>query len=464
MGSSKPKISESGRKKLNNSITRIQINEKNGTGFFMKIEINGKEKNYLITHNQIISQEQIDSKINIDLIYEQAFKTISLDKNIRNIRTFENGVIIIEIIQKDKILEDKYLHLDLNYKKGYEINTRVNTIGYNNNYKEKEISTGEITSINAPNFRVNFNANLGSPICSFENQYVIGIYKKDNNGIFIKEVIDSFLKENDKKMNRLRFYYFDENKEKYIFFYNNVLKFHNQNNDFDRALLDLETYLLDIKDNNIKNIIDILRNFKNFQNIENNDEILQNSIGVQGFLDKMNTIIRMNDNDLSEKFYYFIDIFLKVIEQANCKIQSEIELFRGATMDYNRLLEYKNNKNKLIFYIGFCPATKVTAAAAVFGRAIGNTNDFNVIERIKYKYKREWKANCYDFTKYDTFREMQTYLFTLFTCFKIKDVIIKESNKTAEILLESVGIKIDENLTHINNIIYNENQSVLEFV
>ena len=59
---------------------------------------------------------------------------------------------------------------------------------------------------------------------------------------------------------------------------------------------------------------------------------------------------------------------------------------------------------------------------------------------------------------------MQTYLFTLFTCFKIKDVIIKESNKTAEILLESVGIKIDENLTHINNIIYNENQSVLEFV
>ena len=178
----------------------------------------------------------------------------------------------------------------------------------------------------------------------------------------------------------------------------------------------------------------------------------------------MNTIIRMNDNDLSEKFYYFIDIFLKVIEQANCKIQSEIELFRGATMDYNRLLEYKNNKNKLIFYIGFCPATKVTAAAAVFGRAIGNTNDFNVIERIKYKYKREWKANCYDFTKYDTFREMQTYLFTLFTCFKIKDVIIKESNKTAEILLESVGIKIDENLTHINNIIYNENQSVLEFV
>ena len=149
MGFGKPKISDAGRNKLNNSITRIQINGKNGTGFFMKIKINGKEKNYLITHNQIISQEQIDSKINIDLIYEQAFKTISLDKNIRNIRTFENGVIIIEIIQKDKILEDKYLHLDLNYKNGYELyqNERVCSIAYNNDYTEKEISSGEITSI-----------------------------------------------------------------------------------------------------------------------------------------------------------------------------------------------------------------------------------------------------------------------------------------------------------------------------
>ena len=107
MGPTRSRISEAGRIKLNNSITRIQINGKNGTGFFMKIEINGKAKNYLITHNQIIPEEQIDSKINIDLIYGQVLKTISLDKNIRNIGTFEKGVIIIEIIQKDEIPEEK---------------------------------------------------------------------------------------------------------------------------------------------------------------------------------------------------------------------------------------------------------------------------------------------------------------------------------------------------------------------
>ena len=37
MGSSKPKISKAGENKLNNSITRIQINEKKGTGFLWKL-------------------------------------------------------------------------------------------------------------------------------------------------------------------------------------------------------------------------------------------------------------------------------------------------------------------------------------------------------------------------------------------------------------------------------------------
>ena len=59
MGLGKPKISDAGRNKLNNSITRIQINGKNGTGFFMKIEINEEKKNYLITNNQIISRSKL---------------------------------------------------------------------------------------------------------------------------------------------------------------------------------------------------------------------------------------------------------------------------------------------------------------------------------------------------------------------------------------------------------------------
>jgi hypothetical protein len=130
-------------------------------------------------------------------------KTIILDKNIRNIRTFENGVILIEIIQNDGISENKYLSIDLNYKNGYELyqNERVCSIAYNNDYTEKEISSGEITSIINFKFFFNLSANLGSPICTFKNQFVIGIYKEHNNGIFIGEIIDILRKENYKKIN-----------------------------------------------------------------------------------------------------------------------------------------------------------------------------------------------------------------------------------------------------------------------
>ena len=469
MGFGKPKISDAGRNKLNNSITRIKINEKNGTGFFMKIEINGEKKNYLITNNQIISHEQIDSNTNIDIIYDEVPKKIILDKNIRNIRTFENGLILIEIIQNDGISENKYLSVDLNYQNGYEIyqNERVCSIGYNNNYTEKEISTGEITSIINFKFIFNLSANLGSPICTFNNQFVIGIYKEPNNGIFIGEIINILRKENDKKINndknRIKFFYFDENKEKYIRFNKNVLsQFHKQNEaNFNSAFNDLKKYLLDKKYNSLVNILDILPNFKK---IENYDKMLKKCIGVHGFLDKINNIIRMDDNELSEKFYYFIGAFLNALENSESRMKNPTQLFRGAVMDYNRLLEYKNNKGKLIFYKGFCPATKERPAAAVFGRVVGNIEGYSVIENINYKYKNEWRPYCFDISKYDTFNDMKTALFTLYSCFKIKEVQIDEENKSAEILLDSVGIKMDENKKEISDIIYKDEEAVLEVV
>jgi len=344
MGSSKPRISKAGENKLNNSITRIQINEKNGTGFFMKIEINGEKKNYLIANNQILSQEQIDSGANIDLYYGEMHKIINLDKNIRNIRTFENGIILIEIIQNDGISERKYLPIDLNYDNGYEtyLNERVCTIGYNKNYSETETSSNEITLIFNFKFNVKLNANLGSPICSFKNQFVIGIYKEDNNGIFIGEIINSLKKENDKKINnninsninnnnnnknKIKFYKFDENKEKYILFNKNVLnQFHKQNEDnFNLAFNDLKKYLSDKKDNNLENILNILQNFKK---IENYDKMLKKCLGVQGFLDKINNIIRKDDNELSEKFYYFIGAFLNALENSECRMRNQTQIFR----------------------------------------------------------------------------------------------------------------------------------------
>ena len=59
---------------------------------------------------------------------------------------------------------------------------------------------------------------------------------------------------------------------------------------------------------------------------------------------------------------------------------------------------------------------------------------------------------------------MKTALFTLYSCFKIKEVQIDEENKSAEILLDSVGIKMDENKNEISDIIYKDEEAVLEVV
>ena len=93
---------------------------------------------------------------------------------------------------------------------------------------------------------------------------------------------------------------------------------------------------------------------------------------------------------------------------------------------------------------------------------MGNTEDYSVIETINYKYRNIWRPYCFDITKYDTFSATKTALFTLYTCFKIKEVEIDEENKSAEILLDSVGIKMDENKKEITNITYNDREEVLE--
>jgi len=164
-----------------------------------------------------------------------------------------------------------------------------------------------------------------------------------------------------------------------------------------------------------------------------------------------------------KNFNYFIGAFLNALENSESRIKNQTQFFRGDVMDYKRLLEYKNNKGKLIFYKGFCPAIKERPVAAIFGRA-GNNEEYSVIETINYKYKNDWRPYCFDTTKYRRFSDMKTGLFTLYACFKIIDVQINEENKSGEILLDSVGIKMDENKKEINDIIYKDREAVLEVV
>ena len=471
--------------KLYNSMTKIKINDNIQTGFFMNICTNDK-KNFLLTCGRNISEKQIQNKIDIDLFYgndDKEHKTIKLDRKNRYITTFED-ITVVEIIQEDGIPEDKYLFPDLNYLNGYgKYNkNKIYFSAYIEDYTKKDAFSGEITSING--YKFNHKSEIlrtsGSPICTYENHYlyVIGIYKQEEpNGIFIGKILDDLKKEiinkninnnnynnYNNKIIKKKFFFFDENKNEYIAFNKNVLReaFNQNKENYLGALKNLNKFLLDINDDDIFGILEIINNF----DYNNNDyyKMLKEFLGIQGFISKINRIIRKDKNEINEKFYYFIGGFLNILESSEVSIKNEAQVFRGDRMDYKEILNYQKKINKIIFFKGFCSASKSLEIATPYSNAYGNSEAYSVITTINYKIKRDWVPYCFDISKFEKFENEKTVLFAPDTCFKIKGVDIDEQLKKAEILLDSVGIKRERNLKEVNDIIYNENENFFNVV
>ena len=86
------------------------------TGFFMKIS---ETKKYLITNNHVISQNNINWDIEIEI---HNHKTMKLNFNNRDIKYFPGvkDITMIEIKNYDSIYNDiEFLDYNLNYKRGY---------------------------------------------------------------------------------------------------------------------------------------------------------------------------------------------------------------------------------------------------------------------------------------------------------------------------------------------------------
>ena len=205
---------------LKKSTARIEFNDekKTSTGFFMKINIKGEKINFILTCNHSITQEDIDSKQQINIYFGKSGNeekiVITLDVKNRLIKTYEDlDVTLIQILREDKIQEKRFLYPDLNYKNvGFSIykDSQVFTAGYPNIefYKEgRHISSGIITKISHQfNFEHNCDTrkgSSGSPIIN-KAKLVIGIHfggdKKNekNFGTFIGAIIDKLTNEGEK--------------------------------------------------------------------------------------------------------------------------------------------------------------------------------------------------------------------------------------------------------------------------
>ena len=208
--------------KLSEAVMRIELDNKICTAFLMKICLQKKEHNFILTCAHSISKEIIERKITIQIFYGKSYeeieKKIKLDSNERFIKCFQDheiDVTIIEVLPEDNIPEDNYLYPDLNYENGYDqyIGNKIYTAGYPNTdiYKgDKQFSSGNIKKYKDYKNKVNFCHNCsaeegssGSPLINY-NQKVLGIHygcnsrKTINHGFFVGEIIKILLSEGNK--------------------------------------------------------------------------------------------------------------------------------------------------------------------------------------------------------------------------------------------------------------------------
>ena len=195
---------------LYNSIVRIEFSEqnKNSTGFFMKIDINKKTYNCLLTCYHSITEEDINSNKNIYIFFGKSQNEtkikIKLNKNKRFIKCLEQlDVTIIEILKTDNIKEDKFLFPDLNYINGYSqyINNPIYTGGYpcvEIYNKQRHISSGKIVEIKDGIITHKCDTRYGSsgsPLIDNKKR-VIGIHfgfdekRTKNYGTFIGNILE----------------------------------------------------------------------------------------------------------------------------------------------------------------------------------------------------------------------------------------------------------------------------------
>ena len=200
------------------SIVKIQLEDKIiGDGFLFKINLKGKEFKFLFIYNDILLEDINNQKIYIYIGNKaqnnEIKKIIELDENIRYIKRYQKpiNVLLIEIIENDKINDNFFLIPDLNFKKNY------------NFYESKEIKIitakkrkneifGKINKIGQFEFEYNLKEQIDiipcSPICLANSDNIIGLHKGMNDkvdkyiGYFFGEFINELEKDNNLENNK----------------------------------------------------------------------------------------------------------------------------------------------------------------------------------------------------------------------------------------------------------------------
>lgn len=212
--------------KLNRSICKIDINNKYGSGFLIKLKKGKEVIDFLITNEHVIDKNSIKEKkkfkFNYDSINDKDKSVeIQLNKDERFIRTYgymNVDATLVQILSSDNI--DKSFFLESpkleNIKKYKEFEGKKIRIPQFPRGGDLQSSKEKITGINIYRNEIYYEASTeegssGSPIFLENSEEVIGIHKQAyinknkgesiNIGSFLAPIIESLINDNDYEEN-----------------------------------------------------------------------------------------------------------------------------------------------------------------------------------------------------------------------------------------------------------------------
>ena len=484
-----------------NSIVKIRVKGFAGTGFFIKTKIKGINMPFLYTNYHVIEQQYVDHKETIYISYGPKNKetklSIKLDKNKRFIKCFPEpiDVTVIHILPNDNISEDKYLISDSSYlKEGYEsyIGKDCMLAGYPKNNIDKGdifLCSGKILAIHG--FEVNHDLDTkegdsGSPICLINNKSVIAIHKKGNKLLnmnygtligYIQELLENdngndnrikainnnyvnFANNNNNTNDNICFFTFKEYYEEFYQFHKKIANdYVNQSEyNFNGAYQLLSKYLHVYNCKLQKNKNEFLKSLNEFKDIYDKDNF-KKIVFDSDFIYDINELLLSNDKVLLNKLIYFISGFMLALnkcgESLKCEYKINSKLYHRRKMNYKELIKLKENISKIIcFKIFLCDIAPLGHLQGFLYQKLIDSKEFiettylNILDYndkydckiyINYCFQESWKANCISVSKGKL--QMPEKIFNLFSFFKVKDVKIDENDKSAEIILDSIGKK-----------------------
>ena len=197
---------------ISTSICKISISKNFNTGFLIKFLTKDENIFCLMTNSHFISDEMINNKQQINFEYNKGKinKIITLDIKERYIKRFKDlKSIIIEILPTDKIQENYFLSINLDYHNNNNLSElndkKIIILGFNEK-GNLSYAEGKIDKIkdNKISHTINDNNILkGSPIFMKNSWDIIGINKgsykkKSENYAYLIGTIYDYFKEKSK--------------------------------------------------------------------------------------------------------------------------------------------------------------------------------------------------------------------------------------------------------------------------